>query len=121
MVVTALPCTAESGITQERTGSPSRCTVQAPHCASPQPKWGLLSLRLLRRAYKSGMFGSALTDTGLPSTTNLTVAMVAPRGAMRAVLRESCEFYACRPIGHRRKSACRKGNGYPLAQGVTPV
>ncbi len=28
---------AASGSTQERTGAPSMCTVQAPHCAMPQP------------------------------------------------------------------------------------
>ena len=30
-----LASTAESGVTQERTASPSTCTVQAPHCAEP--------------------------------------------------------------------------------------
>ena len=34
----------------ERTGSPLRCTVQAPHWASPQPKCGLLRPRSLRSA-----------------------------------------------------------------------
>ena len=29
-------------VMQERTGWPLRCTVQAPHCASPQPNCGLL-------------------------------------------------------------------------------
>jgi len=28
------------GVTQERTASPSKCTVQAPHCPRPQPKRG---------------------------------------------------------------------------------
>src|SRR5262245_29908040 len=35
----ALAATADTDNTQERTGSPSRCTVQAPHWARPQPKW----------------------------------------------------------------------------------
>jgi hypothetical protein len=49
--VTILPLpTAESGVTQERIGSPLRCTVQAPHWASPQPKRGLLSPMSLRSA-----------------------------------------------------------------------
>ena len=41
---------ADTGVTQERTGWPSRCTVQAPHCASPQPKCGLFRPRSLRSA-----------------------------------------------------------------------
>ena len=31
MVVTFLPAAAETGVWHERTGWPSRCTVQAPH------------------------------------------------------------------------------------------
>ena len=37
MVVIFLPATAATGVTQERSGAPSTCTVQAPHCAMPQP------------------------------------------------------------------------------------
>ena len=37
-VVTLVPAAAETGTEQDRVGAPSRCTVQAPHCASPQPK-----------------------------------------------------------------------------------
>jgi hypothetical protein len=32
-----LPAAADTGVTQERIGWPSRCTVQAPHRATPQP------------------------------------------------------------------------------------
>src|SRR5258708_28907818 len=79
MVVTFLPAALESGITQERTGSPSRCTVKAPHCARPQPKWGLFMPRSLRSAYSSGISGSAFTETRLPSTMNLKLAMFPPQ------------------------------------------
>src|SRR5271170_5087063 len=37
MVLTSRPCTAASGVTHERTASPSRCTVHAPHNPLPQP------------------------------------------------------------------------------------
>ena len=40
----------DSGVTHERTASPSMWTVQAPHCASPQPKRGPCSARLSRSA-----------------------------------------------------------------------
>src|SRR5262249_32984983 len=35
--------TARAGVTQERTGLPSTRTVQAPHCAMPQPNLAALS------------------------------------------------------------------------------
>src|SRR5262249_20467393 len=37
IVVTFLPAAADTGVSQARTGAPSRCTVQAPHRAMPQP------------------------------------------------------------------------------------
>src|SRR5690349_19184767 len=83
MVVTLLPATAETGITQERIASPSRCTVHAPHCASPQPKCGLVIFRSPRSAYRSGMPGSALIVTARPSTENLMRAMKPPLGRPR--------------------------------------
>src|SRR6516164_4210669 len=59
----------DSGVTHERTALPSMCTVQAPHCASPQPKRGPCSARLSRSAYRSGISGSSmLIWTGLPLT-----------------------------------------------------
>src|SRR5438270_11261361 len=37
MAVICLPATALTGIEQERIATPSTWTVQAPHCAMPQP------------------------------------------------------------------------------------
>src|ERR1700720_5029882 len=37
MVVICLPATVLTGIEQERVATPSIWTVQAPHCAMPQP------------------------------------------------------------------------------------
>ena len=45
MVVIRRPATADTGVTHERIGCPSRCTVQAPHRAMPQPNLVPLSLR----------------------------------------------------------------------------
>src|SRR5438876_530381 len=39
MVVIRLPAAALTGVTQERIGWPSRCTVQAPQSAIPQPNF----------------------------------------------------------------------------------
>src|SRR6266704_3454420 len=111
MVVIFLPATAESGMTQERTGSPSRCTVHAPHCARPQPKCGLLILRSLRSAYRSGMFGSALSVNGLPSTANLMLAMKPPLDVRPRVTRAGrCCETKCRPGA---MSVQREGRAWP--------
>ena len=37
MVVICLPAASLTGTAQERIATPSICTVQAPHCAMPQP------------------------------------------------------------------------------------
>jgi hypothetical protein len=58
-VVSLLPAAADTGTEQDRVGAPSRWTVQAPHCASPQPKCGLLSPSSLRSTYKSGDLNGA--------------------------------------------------------------
>src|SRR5436190_19234814 len=71
MVVTFLPCTRESGATQERAASPSMCTVQAPHSAMPQPYLVPVSPRWSRRTHSSGVEGSASTCTDLPFTEKL--------------------------------------------------
>ena len=49
MVVISLVPMALIGVTQERTALPSTSTVQAPHCANPQPNFAPLSSRSLRR------------------------------------------------------------------------
>ncbi len=66
MVVMRLFATASSGIAHERTAAPSRCTVQAPHCAIPQPNLVPVMPRWLRSAHSRGVAASASTATGLP-------------------------------------------------------
>ena len=51
-------------------GTPSSSTVQAPHCARPQPKRGSFMARLSRSAYNKGMSGSASTACACPLTLN---------------------------------------------------
>src|SRR6267142_338053 len=48
MVVIFFPATAATGVTQERIGCPSRCTVQAPHNAIPQPNFVPVSRHVYR-------------------------------------------------------------------------
>ena len=64
MVVTALPATADTGVTQERTACPSTMTVQAPQAAMPQPNLVPVSAASSRSAHSSGFSGGASSATG---------------------------------------------------------
>src|SRR5437764_11989185 len=68
MVTTSPSCTDAIGVTQERRGWPFRCTVQAPHCATPQPYLVPVSLSSSRKTQRSGVSGSTSTLTFLPFT-----------------------------------------------------
>jgi hypothetical protein len=75
MVVIACPMAAPTGITQARLGMPSRCTVQAPQSATPQPNFVPVMPRRSRKTQSRGMSGDASTLCGLPLI--LRVAMQA--------------------------------------------
>src|SRR5213593_4296474 len=66
MVVILLPSAAATGITQERTAAPSRCTVQAPHCAMPHPYLVPVRPTCSRIAHRRGVLGLTLTSWVLP-------------------------------------------------------
>src|SRR5580704_2115008 len=63
MVVTSFPEARDTGVLQERTGRPSRCTVQAPHCATPQPYFVPVRPRCSRKTQSRGVDGSTSTFT----------------------------------------------------------
>ena len=63
MVVTCFPAARDSGVLQERTGRPSRCPVQAPHCATPQPYFVPVRPRCSRKTQSRGVEGSTSTCT----------------------------------------------------------
>src|SRR2546426_12364344 len=73
MVVTVLPTTAATGVTQERIGRPSRCTVQAPHSATPQPNLVPVSPMTSRSTQSRGMSGGTSTVCALPLTLSVTM------------------------------------------------
>src|SRR5262245_18502275 len=68
MVVTRLPTAADIGTTHERTGLPSRCTVQAPHSDCPQPYFVPVRPRKSRMTHSRGMSGSTFTEWASPLT-----------------------------------------------------
>ena len=63
MVVTCLRPTVETGVMQERVGTPFRCTVQAPQAPTPQPYLGPSMPSVSRSTQRSGVSGGASTDT----------------------------------------------------------
>src|SRR5271163_1457514 len=71
MVVTLRPAIAESWVTQDRTAFPSKCTVQAPHNAMPQPNLVPLRPATSRSAHSKGMVGSASSVADLPLRTKV--------------------------------------------------
>src|ERR671924_547180 len=66
MVVIFLPAAALTGKEHERTASPSMCTVQAPHCAMPQPYLVPVSPTCSRNAQRSGVSASTSTSRAVP-------------------------------------------------------
>src|SRR5436190_24054419 len=56
------------GSTQVRVATPSRCTVQAPHCAMPQPNLVPVSPSVSRSTQRSGVSGATSTVSRLPLT-----------------------------------------------------
>src|SRR5215813_13658307 len=75
IVVTRLPLMSDTCTLHERSGSPSMCTVHAPHCAMPHPNFVPVSLRCSRMTQSSGVSGSASTLTVLSLTVNAMAAM----------------------------------------------
>src|SRR5439155_25376971 len=71
VVTSALP-NADTGKVHERSGLPSRSTVQAPHCATPQPYLVPVKPIASRRTHKSGVSPSTSTWCVPPFTLIVT-------------------------------------------------
>src|SRR5512134_2788562 len=88
MVNTWAPLTLAREVTHARTALPSTCTVQAPHCAMPQPYFVPVSLSSSRITQSSGVSASDFALTGLPFTVNDVIGPpwgrrhLAPRGKL---------------------------------------
>src|SRR5256885_8058216 len=68
MVVILAPLAALAGIEHERTGRPFMWTVQAPHCATPQPYFVPVRPTCSRITHSRGVVGSTSTSWDLPLT-----------------------------------------------------
>ena len=85
-MVTSLPAARDSGATQERTASPLSCTVQAPHCATPQPYFVPVRPRFSRKTQSRGVEGPTSRFTLRLFTLMLRIAGVALNNSMIADL-----------------------------------
>src|SRR3989442_5942281 len=72
-VVISDPATVPTGVTQERIAWPFTMTVQAPHCARPQPNFGPRSSRSSLSTYSNGVVGSRSNVCARPSTFRVMV------------------------------------------------
>ena len=75
MVVIFLPTASLTGTPQERTATPSIWTVQAPHCAMPQPYLVPVRPMFSRIAQSSGVSGSTSTSIVLPLMVRLAIRL----------------------------------------------
>src|SRR6266478_7553198 len=77
-----------TGNTQERTASPSICTVQAPHCAIPQPNFVPVSPKTSRSTHSKGMSAGTSTDFETPLTFKFVIKppLMMPQHIRSAVL-----------------------------------
>src|SRR5437899_12969494 len=74
VVVIFFPTAAATGVTHDRIGCPSRCTVQAPQSAMPQPNFVPVRPTTSRSAHRMGMSLGTSTVWSLPLM--LSVIMV---------------------------------------------
>src|SRR5690349_4323689 len=76
IVVIFLPSAADTGVPQERTGLPSRCTVQAPQSCAPHPNLVPVMPTVSRIAQSSGVLGSTSTLWVLPLIFRRAIAFL---------------------------------------------
>src|SRR3954453_18585877 len=78
MVVIFLPAASLSEVWQDRTASPFRCTVQAPHRPAPQPNFVPVICNCSRMTQSSGVSLAASTDIFRPLIFRLGIALPLP-------------------------------------------
>src|SRR5262245_20958357 len=105
MVVTA-PATSPTAVMQERTAAPSMCTVQAPHCATPQPYFVPVRPITSRITHKRGI--SAGTSTSY--AVLLTVSLIAmgrdlPEMVSHRIERDEVQAECGTHLYHRSRTA----------------
>src|SRR5207248_6728242 len=82
IVVIFLPAACATVVWHERTALPSRCTVQAPHCATPQPNFVPVIFKCSRMTHNSGVEGSTSTVWLLPLIRSVAIVGLLRGGAV---------------------------------------
>src|ERR1043166_6011277 len=92
MVTTLAPSAAETGVEQERTALPLRCTVHAPQKPAPQPYFVPVRPTWSRMTHRSGVFGSASTETRLSFSVKATMCppLCLPVSSMNGAAGDLC-------------------------------
>src|SRR3954465_2135934 len=135
MVMTSASCTDAIGVTHERRGRPFRCTVHAPHWATPQPYFVPVSLTSSRNTHSKGVSGSTSTLTFLPLTEKFVTG--APKESRDGKHCGDGDFYSARPCaaiarlenrehgqlrlkreGWRREATLQYGARFPFSTGT---
>src|SRR5437762_5570342 len=112
IVVTRLPATAATGSTQVRVATPSRWTVQAPHCAMPQPNLVPVSPSVSRSTQRSGVSGVTSTVSRLPLTVKEIGGMTSfplRRGLVNNVHRRPARWKGAHAFRTKPPEACSRG------------
>src|SRR6185369_1167055 len=78
MVVIFLPAASLSEVWQDRTASPFRCTVQAPHRPAPQPNFAPVICNCSRMTQSSGVSPAASTDIFRPLMLRVGISFSLP-------------------------------------------
>src|SRR5258705_14006297 len=89
-----------TGMEQERTTSPFRCTEQAPHCATPQPYLVPVRPTCSRITHRSGVLSSTCTSRVAPlmlSFAILSPPVIQPRNSIRET-HSPCLAYLDTPL-----------------------
>src|SRR2546427_2988457 len=82
MVVIFFPAAAATGVTHERIGCPSRCTVHAPQRAMPQPNFVPVKPTTSRSTHRMGMSVGTSTVWSLPLMLRVIMVEFCPQGCI---------------------------------------
>src|SRR3989440_6991309 len=100
------------GSTQVRVATPSRWTVQAPHCAMPQPNLVPVSPSVSRSTQRSGVSGVTSTVSRLPLTVREIGGMTSfplRRGLVNNVHRRPARWKGAHAFRTKPPEACSRG------------
>src|SRR5579863_2569246 len=126
MVVTCFAPSVPIRTWHDRVGTPSICTVQAPHWAIPQPYLVPVSPIVSRNTQSSGVSGSTSTSYDLPLTESVVISSFrdCDRKAFQSAFYDrhrASRFYPVATCPQIRKSARFRKAGPAAISGQTEI